>query len=94
MRKERKREFGIAAKGVDEGCGATKRKRTEKGETDREEGKERRRTRETESEGHGGSERRIKKKPTGGKRGTSKEDGTTRGRRGAVGRDERGKRRG
>lgn len=49
---------------MDEGCGATMR--TEKGETDREEGKERRRTRETESEGYGGSERRIKKKPTGG----------------------------
>lgn len=39
---------------VDEGCGATKR--TEKGETDREEGKERRRTRETESERVRGTE--------------------------------------
>lgn len=64
MRKERKREFEIATKGVlwMKGAGrrAEKRRRTEKGETNK-----RRRKGETEnareSEGYGGSERRIKK---------------------------------
>lgn len=65
-KKKRVRNSGEGG-AVDEGCGATKRKRTEKGETDREEGKERRRTRETESEGH--SERRIKKSQRGAREG-------------------------